>query len=90
MFVPSAGTGRHRLHFGDDSDLVKALASGVEAAITGDQMYKIGMGQAEVEGLIAYARPLDSDSLLVIARWFEVPGDAEYLDTPMDSTRNAR
>ncbi len=73
-----------RLHFGDATDLVTASHAGVTAAITGDQMYKIGMGQQSVKDCIAYARPLAADSLLVIARWFQVPPNAIYLDTPMD------
>ncbi len=84
MFVPAQGPVSFRLHFGDEARLVTASQAGVTAAITGDQIYKIGMGQESVANCIAYARPLTEDSLLVIARWFQVPSDATYLDTPMD------
>ncbi len=84
MYVASAVPDRYRLHFGDDSGLVHAGPGGLEAEITGDQMYKIGMGQQGVTDLVAYARPLSPASWLVTARWFQVPADAVYLDTPMD------
>ncbi len=87
MYVASSTTGSYRLHFGDETGLVKADDGKLEAEITGDQMYKIGMLQQGVKDLIAFARPLSGDSMLVTARWFRVPADAIYLDTPMDEPR---
>ena len=84
MYVASSTPDGYRLHFGDDAGLVHAGKGGLKAEITGDQMYKIGMGQQGVTDLIAYARPLSQDSWLAIARWFQAPADAVYLDTPMD------
>ncbi len=84
MYVVSSTPDCYRLHFGDDSGLVHAGPGGLEAEITGDQMYKIGMGPQGVMDLVAYARPLSPDSWLVTARWFQAPADAVYLDTPMD------
>ena len=84
MFVPAQDSARYRLHFGDESGLVTPASGGIAASITGNHMYKIGMGQNAVRDCIAYARSLAHDTLLVIARWFETPADAVYLDTPMD------
>ncbi len=83
MFVPTAGAA-HRLHFGDDTRLVTVSPTGITAMITGDQMYKIGLGQQSVADCIAYARPITPNSLLVIVRWFQISPGATYLDTPMD------
>lgn len=84
IFVPSPAPDRYRLHFGDEFGLVSQSGGGLTAAITGNQMYKIGMGKDAVGGSIAYARPLTQDRLLVIARWFATASLLPYLDTPMD------
>ncbi len=84
VYVASSTPDHYRLHFGDDSGLVHIGPRGLQAEITGDQMYKIGIGQQDVADLIAYARPLSRDAWLVTARWFQVPADAVYLDTPLD------
>ena len=89
VYVASSNTGCYRLHFGDKAGFVKAGVGRLEAEITGDLMYKIGMSQQGVKNLIAYARTLSDDSMLVIARWFEVPANAVYLDTPMDEPGTA-